>query len=139
MVRGFKDPYIGEVLTDAPTCAKYTLRTMLSICAIEQWKPCSIDIKTAFLQGENIQRELYVRPPKEAGLQKNELWKLIKPPYGLVDAPRNWYRKLQNVILKLRGVQSIIDPPFFFWQDSEKLVGMMACHVDDLCYGGTKT
>ena len=139
VVRGFKDPYIGEILTDAPTCAKYTLRTMMSICAIEQWLPCSIDIKTAFLQGEEIQRELYITPPKEAGLDKNDIWRLVKPPYGLVDAPRNWYKKLQTVIVKLGGQQSIVDPSFFFWLKSDKLVGMMACHVDDLCYAGVES
>ena len=43
---------------------------MLSVVAQKKWKLNSIDIKAAFLQGENIDRELYVLPPKEANTDK---------------------------------------------------------------------
>ena len=46
-------------------------------------------MKAAFLQGYSIERDLYLKPPKEAGTLN--LWKLKKTVYGLCDAPRSWY------------------------------------------------
>ena len=43
---------------------------MLSVIAQKKWKLNSIYIKAAFLQGENIDKELYVLPPKESNTYK---------------------------------------------------------------------
>lgn len=56
----------------------------MAITAQKKWKLNSIDIKTAFLQGEEIDREIYVLPPKEA--LTNKVWLLKKCIYGLGDA-----------------------------------------------------
>ena len=42
--------------------------------------------KTAFLQGGEIEREVYITPPKEAGVDPGSVWKLKKTIYGLQDA-----------------------------------------------------
>ena len=44
----------------------------------------SLDIKTAFLQLKQIERNFFLLPPKEA----NNLWHLKKCIYGLVHASR---------------------------------------------------
>ena len=46
-------------------------------------------MKTAFLQGKKIEREVYICPPKEAAT--NKVWKLQKCVHGLSDASRYWY------------------------------------------------
>ena len=43
---------------------------MFSGIAQKKWKLNSLDIKAAFLQGENVDRELHVLPPKEANTDK---------------------------------------------------------------------
>ena len=40
------------------------------------WLLETTDIKSAFLQGDTINREVYVKPPREAKLEKGFLWKL---------------------------------------------------------------
>ena len=49
-------------------------RVINAIVAQKQWKLNIIDIKTAFLQGEELDREVYLYPPKEANT--NSIWKL---------------------------------------------------------------
>ena len=43
------------------------------------WEAKTIDIKAAFLQGNEIKREVILKPPTEAGAV-GKLWKLKKWP-----------------------------------------------------------
>ena len=45
-----------------------------------------MDIKSAFLQGKSIQRDVFIKPPKEANT--NKLWKLKTTVYGLCEKKR---------------------------------------------------
>ena len=53
------------------------------------WTIHSVDVKSAFLQGKEINRDVYVKPSQEA--ETDKLWKLKTTVYGLCDAPRVWY------------------------------------------------
>ena len=55
-------------------------------------------MKSAFLQGQPIKREMFIKPPKEAGTDK--LQKLLITVYGLCDAPRPWYLRIKEVFKK---------------------------------------
>ena len=66
--RGFEEN--NDFHTDSPTCSREGLRLNISIIASNKWKIHSLDIKTAFLQGKNLERTVYVRPPKEANTNK---------------------------------------------------------------------
>ena len=131
--RGFQE--IAEFPKDSPTISKPTLRTILSIAASKQWKITATDIKSAFLQGTNLERDVFVRPPKEA-YQKGKLWKLIKCLYGLKDASRNWYDKVAKKLEKEGFKKSYYDNAIFFLIKDDKLVGMIGLHVDDFLSAG---
>ena len=47
-------------------CGKATFTITLSIIATKKWELKSIDIKTAFLQGSKLARDIYLKPPVEA-------------------------------------------------------------------------
>ena len=49
--------------TDSPTCSKGSLRLGLTIAASKKWKLYSLDFTSAFVQGQDIERELYLLPP----------------------------------------------------------------------------
>ena len=78
--------YKFGILSDSPTCSKDSMRLVLNIIASSKWLCWSIDIKSAFLQNKNIDRVVYVKPPKEADCQDTTLWKLNTTIYGLNDA-----------------------------------------------------
>ena len=60
--------------------SKEGLRLILGIIASKGWVMNSIDIKSAFLQGKELDRSIFVVPPKEAQLN-NEVWQLKKAVY----------------------------------------------------------
>ena len=43
----------------------------------------TIDIRSAFIQGKELGRDVYIRPPKESKAPKHVIWKLKHGLYGL--------------------------------------------------------
>ena len=90
VARGFEEDCLSKFEKESPTCYKDTFRAVLSLAAQNKWNLQTIDIKTAFLQGETINRNVYIIPPTEAKCKSNHIWKLNKCVYGLSDAPLKW-------------------------------------------------
>ena len=134
VARGFEEN-TNELRKDSPTCQKESLRCFLSILSSMKWKIHSIDIKSAYLQGIPINRELYIKPPNEA--QTDKLWLLKKCPYGLADAGRHWYMRVKEELKKLGGKQMSLDQSVFVWNKENCIIGIMVIHVDDFIFGGT--
>ena len=138
VARGFEDLHIKDIPKDSPTCATESLRTVLAVIAQEGWKACTMDIKTAFLQGSELSRRIYLRPPVEVNSQ-DRVWKLRKCVYGLVDASLSWYKRVCEVLQKTGAVISKVDPAIFYWLRSEgEVTGILASHVDDFIWGGSE-
>ena len=121
--------------TDSPTCSRESVRILFSILASHNWKLSSIDVTRAFLQGEAIERTVYLKPPPEANT--NKLWRLKKCVYGLADAPRKWYLRLTQELKRLGCTQHKIDKGLFVYTLQDKLVSVLTCCVDDIAYGST--
>ena len=89
----FEEDCLDEIMKNSPTRDKQPLRIVLSVIKRRKWNINCIDIKTAFLQGEKIQREVFLRPPKEANAH-GKIWKLHKCVYGLAETSLKWYEKV---------------------------------------------
>ena len=135
VAKGFQEKN-SEIKTDSPTCMKENLRVLLMLSATYKWTIKSIDIKCAYLQGREIDRTLYMKPPPEAG--RETVWLLKKALYGLNDAARVWYLKVKETMFQFGAVKSKFDESVFFWKESDKLVGAAACHVDDFLLFGKR-
>ena len=98
VTRGFEELNRDNIRTDSQTCCKENFRLVLTIIVSHKWKIKSLDMKSAFLQGQPIKREMFLKPPKEAGTDK--LQKLLITVYGLCDAPRAWYLRIKEVFKK---------------------------------------
>ena len=59
VARGFEEPE-NNVRKKSPTCSKDSLRVIMAIIAKKKWSLNTIDIKTAFLQGQTIERDIYI-------------------------------------------------------------------------------
>ena len=137
VARGFED-FTDNLEKDSPTCGHESLRVILAILAHRDWNLHSMDIKTAFLQGEVLQRDVYIMPPREADT-RGKLWQLQKCVYGLSDASLHWYKRVKTVMTESGGIISKVDPSVFYWLDKEgHVIGILACHVDDFVWGGSK-
>ena len=135
VARGFEEDS-SELRTDSPTRTKQTLRFIMAVCSSKEWIIHSMDISSAFLQGREIQRVIYLRPPSDV-CDSSRIWKLRKPIYGLNDVSRAWYQSLKKELLKLDGRMSLLDNALFIWHDENRnLIGILGLHVDDFFYGG---
>ncbi|KAL6481141.1 hypothetical protein MHYP_G00092210 [Metynnis hypsauchen] len=138
VARGFEELNRQELQKDSPTCAAESLRLLLAVICQNLWQVHSMDIKSAFLQGVELSRDIYIRPPPEAA-SENVIWKLKKCVYGLADASLYWYNKVKAIILSTGGKMSQVDPAVFYWLDKEyKVTGVLACHVDDFLWAGSQ-
>ena len=135
VARGFEEKD-KELRKDSPTCSKESLRIALAIISSYKWKLHSLDVTSAFLQGNKIEREVYIKPPKEANT--DFVWKMIRCPYGLVDAGRLWYLRLKDQLISLGMTISKYDQALFYWKNLGVLSGVLICHVDDILYGGSQ-
>ena len=137
VARGFEELNTKDLPKDSPTCASESLRLLMSVICQNQWTPHSMDIKSAFLQGNELSRDIYVRPPPEAN-SEGTLWKLNKCVYGLNDASLYWYNRVKETMLQTGGKMSQVDPAIFYWLDNDcNVTGVLACHVDDFIWGGS--
>ena len=100
---------------DSPTSGKVILKIFLALLATKARECKSIDIKAAFLWGHQLQRDIFLHPPKEAANTEGVLWKLNKCVYGLNDASRVWYFSVRFVLLMLGCCQLKADPSMFYW------------------------
>ena len=133
--RGFEEDD-DQFLADSPTVEKASVRIFLAISGMFHWKTHSVDIKSAFLQSEDLDREVFVRPP--ANIKKQGvIWRLLKPLYGLVDSSRNWYFSLKKKLEEIGFLMCSFDKALFYWKNQNKLQGIVLIHVDDLLYGGS--
>ena len=81
VVRGFEEN-TENMKKDAPTCSREAIRLLVTIASAMKWDCQSIDVKSAYLQGDTIQRNIYLKPPKE--YDDGRLWKLKKKRLWLV-------------------------------------------------------
>ena len=122
VARGFEEE-MAEWEKDAPTCNAETLKFCLTVMKMKKWTCYTLDVKTAYLQGDEIQREVYLKPPSEGDW--NGLWRLKKTVYGLKDAAKAWYGKVVKVVEELGGVRSRLEPNIFFWKKANKIDGLL--------------
>ena len=86
-----------------------------------RWMIKTTDIKSAFLQGKPITREIHLQQPKEAPDSMGKLWKLRRCLYGLNDAARQFYVSVSELLLKLGCVISSLDPALFYYRQEDNL------------------
>ena len=135
VARGFEEDS-SQFRSDSPTCTKDSIRIMLTVASSYGWKIHSMDIKAAFLQGKPIDRELFLKPPKEAKAN-GKLWKLKKVVYGLSDASRVWYLRVLEELTRLGAKVSRYDKATFIIKSNGEMHGVIIVHVDDFLWAGS--
>ena len=133
--RGFEEE--RNVRSDSPTVQSASMRFLLAMAATRHWDICTTDIKSAFLQGQVLDRDVYIKPPREANCP-NKLWKLHKCLYGLNDASKKWYDEMEKRFDNNNFIQSCQDPALYLYKENGRLIGMVSLHVDDFMHAGTK-
>ena len=69
-------------------------------------------MKTALLQGKEIEPTVYVQAPQEAN--KTKIWTLQKGVYDLANASRYWHLYAQEQLIKFDANVCSVDPGIFY-------------------------
>ena len=113
VIPGHRDPQLGLYRTDAPTTSAVALTAVTAIAACLGWTGEVFDVMTAFLTGKSLDRQVFVRAPKE-GLPATNGWaaqppfailELLKGAYGLTEAPRLRYLRAREVLTQIGFVE----------------------------------
>ena len=135
VARGFQEQEKPQ--SDSPAVLRALVKTFVVTAANEGFEICSIDITGAFLQAEDLDREVFVKPPKD--IRKDGiLWRLKKPLYGLYDSSRKFYIRVKKMS-KDFGLEVLEgDAAYFYMMKDGKLYGQISTHVDDFNMAGEK-
>ena len=110
--------------------------------ALKEGKVFSVNVSVASLQGDLINSDVYVSPPKELvstrpNRQEAIPWKLNRQLYGLTDASRKWCCRMDKEFTRLGCQRSKHDHAVYnLWKGGE-LQGQIPLHVDDPLHGGS--
>ena len=124
-----------DIQSDSPTGSKETLHLTLAISSSKSWDICSLDVKNTYLQGEELQRTVFMEPPKEMK-KLGIIWQIFKSVYGMNDAGRRWFLKVKTCLEKLKCAQSSLDPCLFFYHRDQNRSGILIIWVDNFFYSG---
>jgi hypothetical protein len=129
VVQSYNDHGKDLVLTQSPTIQRASQRIILALATILQEKAVSLylrDITQAYVQSNtHLNRDFYVRPPKELGLKDGLLMRIIKPLYGVPEAGNHWFNTYHHHhIEKLHMSQSAYDPCLLYTNNGFGVVGL---------------
>ena len=134
VARGYEE--LLDTRTDSPTINKESQRVALSIISSQGWDVNTLDVKAAFLHSDALDRDIFLKPPKEANCP-GKLWKLKRCVYGLKDASRFWYFTVRETLSRLGCKCSKLDSSLFIYY-TDKLEGILIVHVDDFLFAGSE-
>ena len=145
VILGYLDPNIENLPRDSPTLGRNSKLLLLQLIASKGWQLMSFDIRAAFLQGKpQTDRTLAIEPVEELiealQLTTNQVCKLEKGAYGLIDAPCQWFLAISEELIHLGFTQSPFDPCQYILRhhESGSLEGILGLHVDDGICGGSQ-
>ena len=140
ILKGFQDPEYEYRTTTTPVMTRQTRQLLLSVAAQRRWKVKKGDVSGAFLQGREYPGSLYCIPCPEIlqamGLSEEEVVKVKRGCYGLVDAPHEWYMSVSEYFQTLGLQKSWSDPCCWMLKINGVLRGLIAGHVDDFLFAG---
>ena len=127
----------------APVVTETTFRlvmifSMLNDCACE-----IVDIETAFLYGD-LEETIFMKVPEGLSLVTGEVFDedqaliLKHSIYGLVQAARQFFKKLRNVLTQRMGFRKCLNDQCLLMRDNEKGMIIVCLYIDDTLVIGKK-
>ena len=123
----------------ASTARMAAMRAVLAVAATEDLELESVDISTAFLNGD-IDAEVYMKVPEGLEIEgdprpgedpKRWVVRLLKGLYGIKQGPRIWALKLHSVLTSISFEWIDCDYSVYVYRRDGVHI-MMPIHVDDL-------
>ena len=121
----------------SPVVKLTSIRIMLSIVASKNLYLEQMDVKTTFLHGD-LDKEIYMQQPQGFVVPGKEhmVCKLTRSLYGLMQAPRQWYKKFDSFMTKSGFCKAEKYPSCYFKKYTDSYVFLLL-YVDDMFIEGS--
>lgn len=99
------------------------------------------DITQAYIQGYDMERDVYMKPATEFKLDPDTQLKLLKQLYGLYESSDSWYHQCTSFVRNEMNLKPTdVDASLLFKRDEEKehLQGVLEVNVGDKLATGNK-
>jgi hypothetical protein len=138
VVLGHLDPEKDKVVSESPTVRAVSIRLLCALAVGKRWTLFTRDVTGAFLQSADIKRTIYVELPRDARRDGDRrVMRLLKPQYGLSEAPTYWWLTYSDHhVRQMNCESSLIDPCLFLHLNGEGCTGALGTLVDDVCGAG---
>lgn len=120
--------------TFSPVARFESLRYMFAHVALEDWEMESMDVKTAFLNGD-LEEEIYMEQPEGWSVPGKESWVCLlkKAIYGLKQASRQWNAKIHQSLLDQGFKRTYCDAGVYVYSvETRDTTCVIILYVDDL-------
>jgi hypothetical protein len=117
----------------SPIVKMTSIRTILSLVAVEDLHLEQLDVKIAFLHGD-LEEEIYTQQPQgyEVKGKENLVCRLKKSLYGLKQAPRQWYLKFDRFMNEQGYSRCHSDHCVYFKKLENGSFIILLLYVDDM-------
>ncbi|KAJ9554025.1 hypothetical protein OSB04_018070 [Centaurea solstitialis] len=138
VAQGFSQiPGLDFSQTFSPVVKASTVRVVLSLAVINQWKLHQLDVNNAFLNGNLNELVFMEQPPGFLDASRpDHVCRLNKALYGLKQAPRAWFLRLSNFLVANGFVCSRADTSLFVFKRDSCILYLLV-YVDDLIITGS--
>ena len=118
--------------TFAPVVKFTSIRLLLAFGAYYDLEIHQLDVKTAFLNG-NLEENIYMEQPEGFAVKGKEhlVCKLNKSIYGLKQASRQWYQKIDSVLINMYFARLESDHCVYYAKMKDVIL-LVALYVDDI-------
>ena len=161
-VRGFLDKDQDWLETFASTASRWGQKLVVAVAVQNKWTLLTADVGAAFLRGLTFAelseltgapiRRCAFKPPAGYSDFIRELpncgsfnenvheLEMLKPVYGLKDAPRAWRKRLHLAMTDMRATALRTDTCIYTWRtkvgNEDRLEAICSAHVDDIKLAG---
>ena len=121
--------------TFAPVARMEAIWMFLTYACSRKIKVHQMDVNSAFLNGK-LEEEVYIEQPEGFLLSEKEdyVCRLKKAQYGLNQAPRAWYARLDGYLHQQGFKKCIVDSNLYIQIDKDNLT-IIEVYVDDTIFG----
>ena len=114
-----------------------SIRVLIALTSIHNLVIHQMDVKIAFLNGD-LEEEIYMEQPEGCVVpgKEKKVCKLVKSPYGLKQAPKQWHDKFDHVLVTNGYSINDVDKCIYNkYEDNTCIV--IYLYVDDMLIFGT--